>query len=246
MSSQKKILFVLTSHNKIDKLDKPTGWYLPEVAHPYYVLAPHYSITWASPAGGEAPLDPGSVEAFKDDEEAQKFLKEVNDWKQCRKLSDVLPEVEKGEYVAVFYPGGHGPMYDLPRDEQSLKILESFWKQNLPVSAVCHAPAVLAETSFVKGRKVTGFSNEEEDQAGLTDAMPYLLEDRLKERGGLYEKAEKAWGEKLVVDGKLITGQNPASAKAVGEALHQMITGGAPEDESKASEQDKLAGMGAS
>ncbi|CCE29197.1 hypothetical protein E4U22_006676 [Claviceps purpurea] len=223
----KKILVVLTSADKIVKLDKPTGWYLPELAHPYDVLAPKAEIVVASPKGGVAPLDPASVELFKD-ESSVRFLKNNKDvWEKTTPLREFVGRAH--EFDAIFYPGGHGPMYDLVSDADSIKLIEEFYAAGKPVAAVCHGPIVFRDVTIkggeplVKGRTVTGFTNVEEDQAQLTDAMPFLLEDELKKKGAKFQKADEPWGEKVVVDGHLITGQNPASAKAVGEAILKAI-----------------------
>lgn len=219
-----KVLIVLTSHDKIDKLGKPTGWFLPELAHPYEVLAPKTTLTFASPTGGAAPLDPASVEMSAQDEVSQTFLKEQKDlWENTLPLASFLGK--SGDFDAIFFPGGHGPMYDLAIDETSQKLIAEFWDAGKPVASVCHGPAALVNVKtssggyLIDGKKVTGFSNAEEDQMQLSEAMPFLLETAMKQRGATYLKADEAWGEKVVVDGKLITGQNPASAKAVGEAI---------------------------
>ncbi|KAH8668736.1 ThiJ/PfpI family protein [Xylariales sp. PMI_506] len=225
-----KILVVLTSHNKLDGTDKPTGWYLPEFAHPYDVLAPKAEIVVASPKGGEAPLDPGSVEMFKQDKSSVEFLNTKSDiWKNTEKLSTFLGR--SGEFAALFYPGGHGPMYDLATDKDSIALINEFVAAGKPVAAVCHGPAVFTNVvlpsgeHLVKGKEVTGFSNVEEDQVQLSSVMPFLLEDKLKEAGGIYKKAAEPWGEfVLSVDGgKLITGQNPASAAGTGKALLEAL-----------------------
>ncbi|OAA39017.1 ThiJ/PfpI family protein [Beauveria brongniartii RCEF 3172] len=220
-----KILVVLTSADKIVKLDKPTGWYLPELAHPYDVLAPKAEIVLASPKGGVAPLDPSSVEAFKNDESSKNFL-EKKLWEKTTPLKDFIGC--SSEFAALFYPGGHGPMYDLVDDKDSMALIEEFYKAGKPVCAVCHGPIVFANVKIngkplVEGRSVTGFTNEEETQAGLTEAMPFLLEDRLKAVGAKWTQADKPWGEKVVVDGQIITGQNPASAHAIGVAISKAI-----------------------
>jgi len=228
-----KVLFVLTSHNKLGDTGKPTGWYLPEFAHPYDVLADHVQIVVASPAGGEAPLDPSSVEAFQADPASQKFLKTKEAlWKNTEKLSSFLGRA--GEFEAIFFVGGHGPMFDLANDETSHKLINEFYTHNKIVSAVCHGPAALAHVKLssggylLDGQRVTGFSNSEEEAVGLLSAMPFKLEDELnKASGGKYEKAEKDWAEKVVVarGGRLITGQNPASASGVGKAIYDAIFG---------------------
>ncbi|CAF0809032.1 unnamed protein product [Adineta steineri] len=219
----KKILFVLTSHDKFLN-GKPTGWYLPEAAHPYYVLESHFNIEWASPKGGKAPLDPTSAEQFKDDAECIKFLSD-NKAKQGYENTKKLSEINANDYVAIFYVGGHGPCFDLPEDKTNIKLAEDFWKQEKIVSAVCHGPAALVNVkdqngkSIFSGRKATCFSNDEEEQIKLTDAIPFLVETRLKELGANYEKNSAAWGSYVTVDGQLILGANPASAHDVGLAI---------------------------
>jgi len=232
MSSRPKVLFVLTSHAELGNLGKPTGWYLPEFAHPYNKLAPHTDIVVASPKGGEAPLDPSSVEASKDDEESQKFLKEKTElWKNTEKLSDFLGKT--GEFAAILFVGGHGPMFDLAVDPQSHQLIREFYESNKVVSAVCHGPAALVYVKLSDGsylianQAVTGFTNTEEDTVQLSSAMPFMLETELqKNSGGKFEKASQPWGEKVVVSGKkgnLITGQNPGSAAGLGEAVLKAI-----------------------
>lgn len=223
-----QVLFVLTSHNKLGSLDKPTGWYLPELAHPYHVLHNKVDITVASPKGGEAPLDPSSVEAAKDDVSVNFLKNNEQVWKTTKKLSDFVGKAD--EFDAIFYVGGHGPMFDLADDPTSQKIIKEFWESNKIVSAVCHAPAVLYNVKLsdgsllVAGKEVTGFTNAEEEQAGLTKAVPFLPEDALqKASGGKFVKAAEPWGEKVVVVGRLITGQNPASATGVGEAIAKAL-----------------------
>ncbi|MCJ1371438.1 hypothetical protein MMC20_002654 [Loxospora ochrophaea] len=234
--SQPKVLFVLTSQSKIDSTGKPTGWYLPEFAHPYQVLAPHADITVASPAGGEAPLDPASVEMFKSDTSSVDFLNSKQAlWKNTEKLEDFVGRA--GEFAALIYVGGHGPMFDLAHSPASHALISAFASSpSSPIiSAVCHGPAALAYAKLSSGAylianaPITGFSNAEEDTVGMTQAMPFSLEDALNENsGGKYEKAADAWGEKVVVamGGKLITGQNPASARAMGERVLEGIKGG--------------------
>ena len=209
--------------------DRPTGWYLPEFAHPYDVLEnAGVDITIASPKGGEAPLDPASVEAFKSDDICQRFLKDKSDlWKNTQKLSEFVGKA--GDYDALFYVGGHGPMFDLATDSTSHKVIAEFWDTGKVVSAVCHGPAALVNVKLSDGsyliqdKEVTGFSNEEEEQAGLTEVMPFLLETELKSNGGVFVKADKPWEEKISVTGNLITGQNPASASGVGKAIKAAI-----------------------
>ncbi|KAK6863772.1 ThiJ/PfpI family protein [Apiospora arundinis] len=225
-----KVLVVLTSFGHIEAANSPTGWYLPELAHPYNVLAPKTELVMASPKGGEAPLDPASVKAFEGDDESVQFLKTKSGvWKNTQKLSTFKGRA--AEFDALFYPGGHGPMFDLATDADSIALIQEFVAAGKPVAAVCHGPAVFTNvtlpdgTPLLKGKEATGFSNEEEDQAQMTKWMPFMLEDKIKQAGGNYKKADAAWAPLVLsVDGgKLITGQNPASAKGVGEAILKAI-----------------------
>ena len=225
-----QVLFVLTSADKFTQgkvAGKPTGWYLPELAHPYYVIKEAgYSITFASPQGGKAPLDPSSVEAFKDDAECTRFQ---NDQEAQKLVNETVPlfEVQHTQYLAIFYVGGHGPCFDLVSDVNSIELISKFWDAGKPVSAVCHGPVVFTNVNvngeaLVKGRNVTCFTDEEEEQAGLTDAVPELVESKLRSLGAHFN-AGKAWGENVVVDGMLITGQNPASASLTAKKLVEAI-----------------------
>jgi len=228
-----KVLFVLTSHNKMGDTGKPTGWYLPEFAHPYEVLSSQCEIVVASPLGGEAPLDPSSVEAFKEDAVSTKFLKHSETlWKNTHKLSEFTGKAK--EFEAIFFVGGHGPMFDLATDATSHALINEFYAANKIISAVCHGPAALTHVKIsdsqylLDGHKVTGFSTSEEDAVGLTSTMPFILEDALnKASGGNYVKADQDWGAKVVVSrgGRLITGQNPASATGTGQAIYDAIFG---------------------
>lgn len=199
----------------------------PEFAHPYDVLAPKAEIVVASPKGGVAPLDPTSVDMFKSDESSVNFLKNNKHvWENTKPLKDFVGR--SSEFDAIFYPGGHGPMFDLVTDPDSIKLVEEFYSAGKPVAAVCHGPIVFRDAKIngqplLRGKKVTGFTNVEEDQVKLSDAMPFLLEDELKRVGAHFEAAEEPWGEKIVVDGLIISGQNPASAKGVGEAIVKAI-----------------------
>lgn len=222
-----KILIVLTSHNQLGDSGKPTGWYLPELAHPYDVfVAAGAELTFASPKGGIAPLDPSSVEAFKEDASSQAFLKaHKNLWETTRPLADFPPAKAVEEFDAIFYPGGHGPMFDLATDAASQKLVAAFAEKGKPVAAVCHGPAAFVNVKLsngkhlLEGREVTGFSNVEEDQVQLSKLMPFMLEDAIKAAGAKFVKAAEPWGEKTVVDGNVITGQNPASAHKIGQDL---------------------------
>ncbi|KAL8293798.1 hypothetical protein RQP46_000499 [Phenoliferia psychrophenolica] len=212
-------------------VNKPTGWYLPECAHPYYTfLSAGYTIEFASPAGGKAPLDPSSVEAFKEDAESVKFLADEVAQKAVS-TTQVLADV-KDDYDAVFYVGGHGPCFDLAVDKVSIALAEKVFASGRPLAAVCHGPAafhLVKDTtgkSIFNGRKATCFSNEEEEQAGLTKAIPFLVETDIREKGGIFVHERSAWGPEVVVDstgGILITGANPASATATAQAIIKAV-----------------------
>lgn len=192
------------------------------------MLASKAEIVVASPKGGVAPLDPGSVELFKNDESSVNFLKNHKSlWENTVPLKEFVGR--SGEFDAIFYPGGHGPMYDLVTDQDSIKLIEEFHNAGKPVAAVCHGPIVFRDVKsksgepLLKGKNVTGFTNVEEDQAQMSAAMPFLLEDELKKVGAKFQAADQPWGEKVVVDGLVISGQNPSSAKGVGEAIAKAI-----------------------
>ena len=223
------ILMVLTSHDRLGDTGKKTGFWLEEFAAPYYAfLDAGANVTLASPAGGQPPLDPSSdtedtqtkdTKRFKDDKEAQEHLANT------KKLADMKVE----DFDSVFYPGGHGPLWDLAVDKHSIELIESFVKQDKPVAFVCHAPGALKSVKvdgeyLVKGKTVTGFTNSEEEAAGLTDVVPFLVEDVLKANGGNYEKAAD-WEEFVVEDGLLITGQNPASSEEAAKRLINKLKG---------------------
>ena len=218
------ILFVLTSHDTLGDSGEKTGFWVEEFAAPYYTLADAGAhITLASPAGGQPPIDPKSeLEDFQTD--ATRRFDQDSELQQKLASTSTLAELAADDFDAVFYPGGHGPMWDLTTDTASIKLIEAFYQQGKPVSAVCHAPSVLLNTknaqgeALFKGKKVTGFSNAEEAAVGLTEIVPFLLEDELASRGGLYSKGPD-WSPYVVKDGLLITGQNPASSSAVAEAL---------------------------
>ncbi|PGH12087.1 hypothetical protein AJ79_04486 [Helicocarpus griseus UAMH5409] len=223
-----KVLVVLTSQDKIPANGNPTGWYLPEFAHPYDVLNGKVELTIASPKGGAAPLDPGSVQMFANDPVASAFAKEKQSvWSNTVKLS----EVKASDFDAIFYVGGHGPMFDLHSDPDSLSLIQQFAEAKKPVTAVCHGPTVFLKATaggkpILADAKVTGFSNVEEDQVKMSEFMPFMLETELnKVSNGGYVKADEPWGEKVVISkvagtgAPLITGQNPASATGVGKEI---------------------------
>ena len=219
-----KILIVLTSHDTLGDTGKKTGFWLEELAAPYYSFVDAGAeLILASPAGGQPPLDPKSNEPDAQTETTKRFEADEVAMQQLantHKLSEVLNQ----DFDAVFYPGGHGPLWDLAEDQNSISLIEQTLQANKPVALVCHAPGVLRDVqdaegrSIVEGKSVTGFSNSEEDGVGLTDIVPFLVEDMLKEKGGQYSKAED-WQVYVQEDGLLITGQNPASSAATAEAL---------------------------
>ena len=224
-----KILMVLTSHDKLGNTGRKTGFWLEEFAAPYYTfLDAGAVVTLASPKGGQPPLDPISdtpegqtdlTRRFKQDPAAQAMLANTR----------MLGDVQATDYDTVFYPGGHGPMWDLTEDPLSITLIEAFYGTGKPVAAVCHAPGVLHRVNFqgqpiVKGKRVTGFTNGEEEAVHLTKVVPFLVEDELKRLGGLYEKAAD-WTSFAITDGRLVTGQNPASSKAGAVALLKLLAG---------------------
>jgi putative intracellular protease/amidase len=223
-----KIVMVLTSYDKLGDTGKKTGLWLEEFAAPYYLFKDvGAEITLTSPKGGQPPLDPKSddpasqtsaIQRFKNDKEAQQALANTV------KLSNIKAE----DYDAVFYPGGHGPLWDLSEDRDSIALIEALYAAGKPVAAVCHGPAVFRHTKMpdglplVQGKSVTGFANTEEAAIGLTGIVPFLVEDLLKNNGGNYSKAED-WQSYVVTDGNLITGQNPASSEAAARALLEKL-----------------------
>jgi putative intracellular protease/amidase len=225
-----KILIVLTSHSQLGETDEKTGFWIEEFASPYYVFADAgANITIASPAGGQPPVDPKSEAADAQTPATQRFFKDmeaIDKVANSHKLSDINSE----DFDAVFYPGGHGPMWDLATDKTSIQLIEEFYDTQKPIAFVCHAPAALINAKaengqpLVKGKKVTGFSNTEEEAVGLTKVVPFLLEDELKKLGGLYAK-ESDWSSFTQQDGLLITGQNPASSEAVAKLLIKTLKG---------------------
>ncbi len=222
-----KILMVLTSHDQLGNTGRKTGFWLEEFAAPYFVFADAGAeLTLASPKGGQPPIDPKSdlpenqtpaMERFKKDERAKKALS------QTAKLADMKVD----DFDTIFYVGGHGPLWDLAESPVSIRLIESFYNSGKPIALVCHAPGVLRQVTYkgaplVKGRRVTGFTNSEEAAVKLTDVVPFLVEDELKRLGGLFEKAPD-WQSHVLVDGRLITGQNPASSTAAAQALLKLL-----------------------
>lgn len=223
------VLLVLTSHDQLGNTGKKTGFWLEEFAAPYYLLKDAgVTVSLASPLGGQPPLDPQSdapeaqtdaTRRFKADVEAQTHL--ANTLK--------LSAVSAKDFDALFYPGGHGPLWDLAENKASIALIETMYATGKPVATVCHAPGVLRHAkspdgaALVQGKQVTGFTNTEEAMVGLTHVVPFLVEDMLKEQGGIFSKAAD-WQPYVLTDGLLITGQNPASSQAVAQALLKKLT----------------------
>ncbi len=218
---------VLTSHDRLGDTGEKTGFWLEEFAAPYYVFTDAGAqVTVASPKGGQPPIDPKSddpanqtpaQDRFKGDAKAQQVLANT------RRLDSVSAD----DYDTVFYPGGHGPLWDLAEDPVSIQLIERFHDSGKPVALVCHAPGVLRHVrhggeALVKGKRVTGFTNSEEAAVKLTDVVPFLVEDELTRLGGRFEKVDD-WQSLAVVDGRLITGQNPASSEATAKALLDVL-----------------------
>src|SRR3954447_8494641 len=222
-----KILMVLTSHDVLGNTGRKTGFWLEEGAAPYFVFRDAAAqLTLASPKGGQPPIDPKSdlpenqtpaMARFKQDAEAQQALS------QTLKLSDMSSD----DFDTIFYVGGHGPMWDLVDNVASIALIESFYNSGKPIAAVCHSPAVFHRVMYqgsllINGKRVTGFTNGEEAAVDLTHVVPFLVEDELKRIGGLYEKAAD-WAPFAVVDGRIVTGQNPASSTTAAQALMQVL-----------------------
>jgi len=223
-----KVLIVLTSHSELGNTGHKTGFWIEEFATPYYTLKDAgASIVLASPKGGQPPIDPKSAEPANQTEATDRFNAD-DALKSALSHTLKLSEVSADDFDAVFYPGGHGPLWDLTKDKDSIKLIEAFWKSKKPVAAVCHAPSVLLNVKdengqdLVKGKNVTGFTNTEEAAVQLTEIVPFLLEDELKNKGGIYSK-KADWASHVVTDGLLITGQNPASSKEVAAQLLTLL-----------------------
>ena len=223
-----KVLFVLTSHDQLGDTGKKTGFWVEEFAAPYYTFADaDVQVDLASPKGGQPPIDPKSTEKDAQTEATRRFY-EDDDLQHKLSRTNKLTEVKADDYDAIFFPGGHGPLWDLANDKDSIRLIEDFAKQQKPVAAVCHGPAALMQAKgpdgepLVKGKKVAGFTNTEEEAVQLTNVVPFLVEDRFQELGGLYSKGDD-WQPYVVTDGLLITGQNPASSEPAAEALLQLL-----------------------
>lgn len=224
----KKILVVLTSHDRLGDSEERTGFWLEELAAPYYAfLDAGAELTLASPKGGQPPLDPKSNEPGSQTEATRRFTADAAATKALASTKR-LAQLSVSDFDAVFYPGGHGPLWDLAEDPVSITLIEQAIRAGKPVGAVCHAPAVLRHAMgsdgkpLVAGKAVTGFSNTEEGAIGLTEVVPFLVEDMLKANGGLYTKADD-WHSHVEVDGLLVTGQNPNSSEASARALLELL-----------------------
>ncbi|HEU5056610.1 MAG TPA: type 1 glutamine amidotransferase domain-containing protein [Kofleriaceae bacterium] len=225
--STKKALIVVTSHDRLGDTGKPTGYYLPEVTHPYYALRDTgIDVDLASPKGGAAPMDPSSND--RTDPANARFLDTPADRDKLERTAR-LADVDPAAYGAILFAGGHGTMWDFRQDRDVQRLAAAIHESGGVVAAVCHGPAALVDVRLssgeylVAGKRVTGFSNAEEEAAKLTEVVPFLLESALVERGGRYEKAGDLWQEHVVSDGRVVTGQNPASAAGVGRAVAQLL-----------------------
>ncbi|MGM8849511.1 type 1 glutamine amidotransferase domain-containing protein [Salinicola halophyticus] len=219
-----KVLMVLTSHDQLGDTGEKTGFWLEELAAPYVVFQDAGAdITLASPKGGQPPLDPKSDDPTADTEEVKRFRADAEAIKALAS-THVLADIDSDDFDAVFYPGGHGPLWDLAEDKASIALIERTLRTGRPAALVCHAPGVLRHVKdadgapIVKGKKVTGFSNSEEEAVGLTDVVPFLVEDVLKSQGGDYSKGAD-WSSYVLTDDLLITGQNPGSSAETAKVL---------------------------
>ncbi|GGD97968.1 type 1 glutamine amidotransferase domain-containing protein [Caballeronia grimmiae] len=219
-----KVLMVLTSHDQLGNTGRKTGFWLEELAAPYYTFKDAGAeIVLASPRGGQPPLDPKSNEPSNQTDMTRRFERDAAAKAQLA-ATVRLDSISQADFDTVFYPGGHGPLWDLAEDANSIALIESFVAAGKPVALVCHAPGVLRHVTapngkpLVDGKKVTGFANSEEAAVGLTDVVPFLVEDELKAKGGIYSKGDD-WAPYVVTDGLLITGQNPASSSSAAATL---------------------------
>jgi putative intracellular protease/amidase len=227
-----RILMVLTSHDQLGETERKTGFWLEEFAAPYYVFKDAGAdVTIASPKGGQPPIDPSSDVKATQTEDTRRFADDTVAQRQLA-TTHKLSDVNAADFDAIFYPGGHGPLWDLAEDPDSKGMIEFFANANRPIGAVCHAPAVFQHTMgldakpLVADRRVTGFTNSEEEGAKLVDVVPFLVEDMLISKGAHYEKGPD-WASFVVTDGKLVTGQNPASSKAAAEQILKLLRNGA-------------------
>jgi len=223
-----KIAMILTSHDELGTTGKKTGFWLEEFAAPYYVFKDAgVELTLASPKGGQPPLDPKSDETGAQTDATKRF-KQDPAAQQALAHTVLLDTIKAADFDAIFYPGGHGPLWDLAEDQQSISLLETAYAAGKPVAVVCHAPGVLRHVKaangepLVKGKPVTGFTNTEEEAVQLTNVVPFLVEDMLKENGGTYSKGAD-WEPYVVTAGHLITGQNPASSEPAAQELLKQL-----------------------
>jgi putative intracellular protease/amidase len=224
-----KILMVLTSHDTLGNTGRKTGFWLEEFAAPYFTFRDAgVELTLASPKGGQPPIDPKS-DLPENQTDAMARFKQDGTAKKALAHTVKLGDMRATDFDTIFYVGGHGPLWDLADNPDSIKLIEDFYNAGKPVAAVCHAPGVLRKVRYqgdplVKGKRVTGFANSEEEAVQLTKVVPFLVEDELKRLGGLYEKAPD-WQSFSIVDGRLVTGQNPASSTAAAKALLKLLAG---------------------
>jgi putative intracellular protease/amidase len=223
-----KILMVLTSHDRLGETGKKTGFWLEEFVAPYYIFKDAgINVVLASPQGGQPPLDPKSDAPDAQTHDTERFRHDIAA-QQALANTQRLDTIDGSKFDAVFYPGGHGPLWDLAEDKHSIALIENLFANGKPVAAVCHAPGVLRHvkkpdgTPLVAGKRVTGFTNSEEQAVGLTDVVPFLVEDELKKLGGEFERTAD-WGAFAVTDGHLITGQNPTSSAVTAEELLKFL-----------------------
>lgn len=224
-----KILIVLTSHSNLGDTGQKTGFWIEEFATPYYIFKDAGAvITIASPNGGQPPIDPKSNEPINQTEATLRFNKDP-ELQNILSCTMKLADISAINFDAIFFPGGHGPLWDLNKDSNSIKLIKAFWKSNKPIATVCHSPAVLLNVrdkkgnSIVKGKRVTGFSNTEEKAIELLNVVPFSLETELQNNGGEYSK-NNDWESYSITDGMLITGQNPASSKEVAQQLLEVLS----------------------
>ena len=223
-----RVLFVLTSHNQLGNTGRQTGFWIEEFATPYYFLTDkNIEVVIATPKGGQAPIDPKSNEPDFQTESTRRYFADDNAQLALSKTVK-LSSINQNGFDAIFYPGGHGPMWDLATDKNSIALIQSFYDQKKPIAFVCHGSAALVNVKnregvyLVDGKKITSFCNTEEAAVQLTTVVPFSLENKLKERGAIYQKG-KDWSSFTTVDGLLLTGQNPQSSEEVAQKLFDMI-----------------------
>ena len=223
-----KIVMVLTSHDRLGDSGKKTGFWLEEFVAPYYVFKDAgVNVVLASPAGGKPPVDPKSSEPDAQSSDTERFHQDASA-QQALANTQQLETIDSSQFDAVFFPGGHGPLWDLAENKHSIALIENLFANGKPVAAVCHAPGVLRHarkpdgTPLVAGKRVTGFTNSEEKAVGLLEVVPFLVEDELRSLGGNFERTDD-WGVYAVTDGHLVTGQNPASSAVTAQELLKLL-----------------------